>query len=194
MKTLAVVLGMIAIGVLFVGLIFFTWLMVSYNAMIENSLKVHVTYAAIQSQYQRRFDLVPNLAEATKGYLQQEQKVFGDIAQARTRYSGAKAESEDQIEAMGNYNSALSRLMIIVENYPQLKSNETVKALMDELSGTENRINVARDRYNESVRDYNILIKSFPRNLIAKKFGFESKSMFESKEESSDAVQIKLTE
>src|SRR3990167_9046080 len=133
--TKIVLLGFAAVLVIIV-LSFGSWLMNSYNTMVNSSSQVDTAYAAIQSQYQRRFDLVPNLAEATKGFLQQEQKVFGDIANARTHYAGAQSGSKEQIGAMGEYNSALSRLMVIVENYPQLKSNETVQSLMAELSGT----------------------------------------------------------
>lgn len=194
MKSLSAVVAIMFAGLLFVGLMVALWFMGSYNTLVNSSATVDTSYAAIQSQYQRRFDLVPNLAEATKGFLQQEQKVFGDIAEARTRYSGSQAGSADQIEAMGSYSSALARLMVIVENYPELKSNQTVQSLMDELAGTENRINVARDRYNETVRTHNVLIKSFPRNLIAGMFGFEARAMFESETGAEEAVKIKLTD
>ena len=193
MKTFGIVAGGVFIFLLVVGLMIGGWLWGSYNTLINSSSIVDQSYAAIESQYQRRFDLVPNLAEATKGFLKQEQKVFGDIAKARTQYAGSKSGSADQIEAMGNYSSALARLMVIVENYPQLKSNETVQSLMTELSGTENRINVARDRYNETVRTYNVLIKSFPKNLIAGMFGFGARTMFQSDEAAKDAVKINLT-
>jgi len=194
MKTFGLVMGGLFSLVVVVAVIGGLWLWGSYNTLVTSSSQVDTSYAAIQSQYQRRFDLVPNLAEATKGFLQQEQKVFGDIANARTHYAGAANGSKEQIGAMGEYSSALARLMVIVENYPQLKSNETVQSLMDELAGTENRINVSRDRYNETVRAYNVLIKSFPKNLIAGMFGFETRTMFESDVEAKDAVKIKLTD
>ena len=171
-----------------------SWVKNSYNEMINLTSQVDTSFSAIQTQYQRRFDLIPNLAEATKGFLKQEQKVFGDIANARTHYAGTSTGSKEQIEAMNEYNSALSRLMVIMENYPELKSNETVKNLMDELTGTENRINVSRDRYNETARIYNVFIKSFPRNLIANMFNFENKELFKADETAQKAVQIKLTE
>ena len=170
-----------------------SWVKNSYNGMIDTSSQVDTAFSAIQSQYQRRFDLIPNLAEATKGYLKQEQKVFGDIANARTHYAGTSTGSAEQIGAMGEYNSALSRLMVIMENYLELKSNETVKNLMDELAGTENRINVSRDRYNETARTYNVLIKSFPKNLIAGKFGFTSRELFKADDSAQGAVKINLT-
>ncbi|MFA5695845.1 MAG: LemA family protein [Bacilli bacterium] len=190
--TKIVLLGLLGVFIIFIISIA-SWFMSSYNGMVDSSSQVDTAYAAIQSQYQRRFDLVPNLAEATKGYLKQEQKVFGDIANARTHYAGSATGSKEQIGAMGEYNSALSRLMVIMENYPDLKSNETVKNLMDELSGTENRINVSRDRYNETTRVYNVLIKSFPKNMIAGMFGFTSRELFKADEDAQGAVKINLT-
>ena len=190
MKKLAAI---VAIGFFTFGLLMGNWLVSSYNLLVQSSSQVDTTYAAMETQYQRRFDLVPNLAEATKGYLKQEQEVFGAIAQARTQYSGAKAGSPDAVEAMGNYSSALARLMVIVENYPELKSDKTVQSLMDELSGTENRINVARDRYNETVRLYNVLLKSFPRNVLASMYGFEERAMFSSESGAEKGVKIDMT-
>ena len=165
----------------------------SYNTMVNSSSMVDTSYSAIQTQYQRRFDLIPNLAEATKGYLKQEQKVFGDIADARTHYAGSATGSAAQIGAMGQMDSALSRLMVIMEAYPDLKSNQTVNDLMTELAGTENRINVARDRYNETARIYNVLIKSFPKNMIAGMFGFHSRELFQADVPAQNAVKINLT-
>ena len=179
---------------LFVFLVFGGWLWSSYNTLVSSSANVDTAYAAIQTQYQRRFDLVPNLAEATKGYLKQEQTVFGEIADARTHYAGSANGSADQINAMQQYNSALGRLMVIIENYPDLKSNQTVASLMDELAGTENRINVARDRYNETTRSYNVLIKSFPKNLIAGTFGFGPRELFAADESAQAAPKIDLTQ
>lgn len=170
-----------------------SWVKNSYNSMVDTSSQVDTSYAAIQSQYQRRFDLIPNLAEATKGYLKQEQTVFKDIADARTHYAGSSTGSSAQIGAMGQMDSALSRLMVIMENYPNLKSDQTVKDLMTELAGTENRINVARDRYNETTRTYNVLIKSFPKNLMANMFGFTSRELFKADDSAQGAVKINLT-
>lgn len=189
--------GIIALGflgiLLFVGLSVGGWMLGLYNSLVTSSSHVDTAFAAIQSQYQRRFDLIPNVVEATKAYLQQEQTVFGDIAKARTQYAGAPSGSDEQIKAMGQYDSALARLMVIVENYPQLKSDATVQALVDELAGTENAIAVSRDRYNETVRGYNIQIKSFPANLIAGMYGFQSRSQFQAEAGAQDAVKINLT-
>lgn len=192
-KTKLTILGLIAIFAIFV-LSFGSWLMGSYNTMVNSESQVDTSYAAIQSQYQRRFDLVPNLAEATKGYMKHEEAVFKDIADARTNYANSKGNPNAEVQATNQYEGALSRLLVVMENYPVLQANSTVQKLMDELTGTENRINVARDRYNETARTYNVLIKSFPKNLIASMFGFEKKELFAAKAEAQDGVQIKLTD
>lgn len=174
MKTVAIV-GVILIVI---GL----WLGGSYNSLVSKSEAVTSSWAQVETQYQRRFDLVPNLVSATKGTLSQEREVFTAIAEARTRYAGAPAGTGEQVEATAQYESALSRLLVVMENYPELKSNTTVIGLMDELSGTENRVLVARDRYNEQVRSYNVMVKRFPRSVIANMFGFEEKEFFASVE------------
>lgn len=190
-KTKIVLLGIAAILVIIV-LSFGSWLMGSYNTMVNSSSQVDLAFSSTETQYQRRFDLIPNLAEATKGYMKQEQTVFKDIANARTHYANAGTSSE-KVQATNTYESAISRLLIVMENYPVLKSDATVKNLMDELAGTENRIAVARDRYNESARSYNVTIKSFPKNLVASMFGFSSKELFTAEEGASKAVKINLT-
>lgn len=187
MKALAW-LGGLGIVVLIVG----GWFMGSYNSMVTKSEAVDTTWAQVESQYQRRFDLIPNLVSATKGFLVQEQKVFGDIAEARTRYAGAPAGSNEKVQATSQYEGALARLLVVMENYPQLKSNETVRALTDELAGTENRVQIARDRYNEEVRGYNVMVKRFPRNLFAALFGFEQREFFQSDEAAAAAPKVEL--
>lgn len=164
----------------------------SYNGLVTSNEQVDASWSQVESQYQRRFDLIPSLVNATKGYLKQEQKVFGDIAEARTRYAGSPSGSAEQVEAAGQIESALARLMVIVENYPELKSNETVQSLMDELAGTENRILVARDRYNEGVRDFNVQVKRFPRSMFATMFGFEPRAFFKSDDNASAAPTVDL--
>jgi len=120
---------------------------------------------------QRRSDLIPNLVETVKGFAAHEEKVFGDIAAARAAMAGAKTPA-DKIAANGQLDSALSRLLVVVENYPQLKSNENFLRLQDELAGTENRIAIERRRYNETVQDYNTYISLFPNNIVASMSGF----------------------
>ena len=141
------------------------------NQMAIKREAVNAAWAQVDVVLQRRADLIPNLVETVKGYASQEQKVFGDIAAARAALVGAKSPSE-KIAANGQLDSALSRLLVIVENYPQLKSNENFMRLQDELAGTENRIAVERRRYNETVQDYNTYISLFPNSLVASFGGF----------------------
>jgi LemA protein len=141
------------------------------NQMAIKREAVNAAWAQVDVVLQRRADLIPNLVETVKGYAVQEQKVFGDIAAARAALIGAKTPA-DKIAANGTLDSALGRLLVIVENYPQLKSNENFMRLQDELAGTENRIAVERRRYNEAVQDYNTYIALFPNSLVAGFAGF----------------------
>jgi LemA protein len=141
------------------------------NEMAIKREAVNAAWAQVDVVLQRRADLIPNLVETVKGYAQQEQKVFGDIAAARAALVGAKTPA-DKIAANGQLDSALSRLLVVVENYPQLKSNENFMRLQDELAGTENRIAVERRRYNQAVQDYNTYISLFPNSVIAGMAGF----------------------
>jgi LemA protein len=141
------------------------------NQMAIKREAVNAAWAQVDVVLQRRADLIPNLVETVKGFAVQEQKVFGDIAAARAALVGAKTPT-DKIAANGQLDSALSRLLVIVENYPQLKSNENFMRLQDELAGTENRIAVERRRYNETVQDYNTYISLFPNSMIASFAGF----------------------
>jgi LemA protein len=133
---------------------------------------------------QRRADLIPNLVETVKGYAGQEQKVFGDIAAARSALLNAKTPS-DKIAANGQLDGALGRLLVIVENYPQLKSNENFMRLQDELAGTENRIAIERKRYNDAIQDYNTYIGLFPNNIVASLSGFTRNDAYFKAEEGS---------
>jgi len=141
------------------------------NQMAIKKEAVNAAWAQVDVVLQRRSDLIPNLVATVKGYAVQEQTVFGDIAAARAALGGAKTPA-DKIAANGQLDSALSRLLVIVENYPQLKSNENFQRLQDELAGTENRIAVERRRYNEVVQDYNTYISLFPNSLVASFAGF----------------------
>ncbi len=144
----------------------------SYNKFVSQEEEIKTQWAEIQNQLQRRNDLIPNLVETVKGFAQQERDVFGQIADSRAKLAGAKTP-EQTIEAANQQSAALSRLLVIVENYPQLRSNESFNRLMDELSGTENRIAVARMRYNEKVNVYNTSRRKFPSNITAGIFGFK---------------------
>ncbi|MGA3178134.1 MAG: LemA family protein [Candidatus Acidiferrum sp.] len=152
------------------------------NQMAIKREAVNAAWAQVDVVLQRRADLIPNLVETVKGYAVQEQTVFGAIAAARAALIGAKTPS-DKIAANGQLDSALSRLLVIVENYPQLKSNENFMRLQDELAGTENRIAVERRRYNDAIQDYNTYIALFPNSLVASFAGFARNNAYFKTEE-----------
>lgn len=157
------------------------------NQMVVKSQAVEAQWHQVDVDLQRRADLIPNLVETVKGYAAQEQTVFGDIAKARSALLSAQSPSE-RIAANAQLEGALGRLLVIVENYPQLKSNENFLRLQDELAGTENRIAVERRRYNETVRDYNTYIGLFPNNILAGWAGFKSNNAYFSATESGREV------
>ena len=149
----------------------------SYNRFVGQEEAIKAQWAQVENQLQRRNDLIPNLVETTKGIAQQEKDVFGQIAESRAKLAGATTPDQT-IQAANEQSAALARLLVIVENYPQLRSNETFNRLMDELSGTENRIAVERMRYNERVQDYNTTRRQFPSNVTAGIFGFKEYPLF----------------
>ena len=165
-----IVLGAIIIAVSLVGI---------YNSLVTKSQAVDAQWSQVETQYQRRYDLIPNLVSSVKGMMQQEQAVFLAIAEARTKYGAAQTVNEKAVAA-GEVETALGRLLAVIENYPDLKSSQNVTQLMDELAGTENRISVERRRFNDLVRDYNTQIKTFPTNMLAGMFGFSEKQYFQS--------------
>ena len=165
-------IGLIILIILVVlGLWFGSTFIGHRNEMVRKKEAVNAAWSQVDVVLQRRADLIPNLVETVKGYAAQEQKVFGDIAAARAALIGAKTP-QDKIAANGQLDSALARLLVVVENYPQLKSNENFMRLQDELAGTENRIAIERRRYNETVQDYNTYIGLFPNNIVASLSGF----------------------
>ena len=149
----------------------------SYNRFVGQEEAIKTQWAQVENQLQRRNDLIPNLVETVKGIAQQEKDVFGRIADSRSKLAGATTP-EQKIEAANQQSSALARLLVVVENYPQLRSNEQFARLMDELSGTENRIATERMRYNERVQAYNTSRRSFPSNVTAGIFGFKEYPVF----------------
>lgn len=187
MKKLALILGglglVIVLGV--VSVVGF------YNGLITKTTGIDGQWAQVETQYQRRFDLIPNLVNTVQGLFGQEQEVFGQIAEARTRYSGATSV-DDKAAAAGELEGALSRLLVIIENYPEIKSDAAVTGLMDELAGTENRISVERRRFNDLVKDYNTSIKRIPGSLIAPMFGFSERAFFEAVEGSETAPMVEF--
>ena len=169
---LAVILVVVAVG-LSAGC--------SYNRFVTEEEAVKAQWAQVENQLQRRNDLIPSLVETTKGFAQQERDVFQAIADSRARLAGAQT-TEQKIQAANEQSSALARLLVVVENYPQLRSSETFARLMDELAGTENRIAVERMRYNERVQQYNTSRRSFPANITAAIFSFDEYPLFQAPE------------
>jgi LemA protein len=149
----------------------------SYNRFVSQEEAIKAQWGQVENQLQRRNDLIPNLVETVKGIAQQEKDVFGQIADSRAKLAGAQTP-EQRIQAANEQSAALARLLVIVENYPQLRSNESFNRLMDELAGPENRIAVERMRYNERVQEYNVSRRRFPSNITAGLFGFKEYPLF----------------
>jgi len=166
----------IIVLVVLVLLVFGQYVAVRIN-LVQKNEAVKAAWSQVDVVLQRRADLIPNLVETVKGYARQEQVVFGEIAAARSALLSAKAPA-DKIAANGQLDGALGRLLAIVENYPQLKSNENFLRLQDELAGTENRIAVERKRYNDTLQDYNTYVQRFPNNLFAAQAGFKSNNAY----------------
>jgi LemA protein len=182
--------GLIAMAVVAVLLIFVGGCLVgNYNRLVTGKEQVDQRWAQVNNQLQRRNDLIGNLAETVKGTATQEQAVFGAIADARAKMAGATTP-EQGIEAGRAMDSALGRLLVVVENYPQLRSNEAFVQLMDELAGTENRLATERMRYNEEVQGFNILIKRFPMNLFASMFNYKEAIYYPVSEASKAAPKV----
>ena len=159
----------------------------TYNVIISKHETVSAKWAHVENQLQRRNDLIPNLVNTVKGYAAHEKTVFEDITKARSQWANANT-MDDKVKAASNVDSALSRLMVVVENYPTLKADQTFLGLMDELSGTENRIAVERMRYNEAVQSYNITVRSFPGNIVAGIFGYRPATAYFKAEEKAKSV------
>ncbi|MBD8016368.1 MULTISPECIES: LemA family protein [Planococcus] len=161
----------------------------SYNGFVQLEEDVNQSYAQIENQLQRRLDLIPNLVETVKGFADQEQDVIDSVTEARSNLAGAEGVSE-QAEADAELSGALSRLLVVVENYPEIRSSENFQQLSDELAGTENRIAVARQDYNATVSEFNRKARSFPGNMIAGIFGFDEKEYFEADPDASEAPEV----
>src|SRR5437867_1933506 len=161
----------------------------SYNRFVNQEEQIKGQWAQVENQLQRRNDLIPNLVETVKGYAAHEEGVYKDIAESRSRLLSAKSP-EETIQAANQQTTALGRLLVIAENYPQLRANEQFNRLMDELAGTENRIAVERMRYNERIQDYNTARRSFPANLTAKMFGFKEYPFFQAPPEAKQVPKV----
>src|SRR5712691_6728082 len=161
----------------------------SYNTFVSQEEAIKAQWAQVENQLQRRSDLIPNLVETVKGYAAHEEGVYKNIADSRSKLLAAKSP-EETIQAANQQTTALGRLLAIVENYPQLKANEQFNRLMDELSGTENRIAVERMRYNQRVQEYNTATRRFPANLTARMFGFKEHPFFEAPPEAQQVPKV----
>jgi len=173
-KILLIILGIILLFVFSV----YSFFAGTYNNLVRLDEGVKTAWAQVENQLQRRFDLIPNYVETVKGYAKHEKEVFLKVTEARSKVGGA-TNIPDKIRANNQLSSALSRLLLVVERYPDLKANQNFIRLQDELAGTENRIAVERRRYNETVKTLNIKVRSFPTNIIAGIFGFEKSAFFE---------------
>jgi LemA protein len=186
-KTILIIVVILALLIL----IPFMYLKGTYNGLVIMDESVKGAWAQVENQLQRRYDLIPNLVETVKGYASHEKEVFVKVTEARSKVAGA-ANIGDKIQANNQLSSALSRLLVVVERYPELKANTNFIRLQDELAGTENRIAVERRRFNETVKAYNIKIRSFPTNIIAGMFGFEKATFFDVPQERQDAPKVKF--
>lgn len=179
----------VVVGVL---VVIFAWVVSKYNGFITVGEQITAQWAQVENQYQRRFDLIPNIVNTVKGVAKQEQTVFGEIAEARTRYSGAttanaKAAAATQLE------SSLARLLVIAEAYPVLQSSQAYRDLIVSLEGTENRITVERQKYNDLVRVFDTNVKRFPTSLVAKVFGVTERAYFDVPKENQTAPKVDFT-
>lgn len=154
------------------------WGVGKYNFFVQQGEQITAQWAQVENQYQRRFDLIPNIVNTVKGVAKQEQTVFGDIAEARTRYSGA-TNANDKASAATQVESALGRLLVIAENYPTLQSSQAYRDLIVSLEGTENRISVERMKYNDMVRVFDTNVKTFPSSIMASLFGVTERAYFD---------------
>ncbi|MXZ72350.1 MAG: LemA family protein [Acidobacteria bacterium] len=179
------VLGVLLFGVLIVG----GFLVSRYNSLVTNNEQIDGAWAQVENVLQRRGDLIPNLVATVQGFADQEQEIFTDVANARSRLAGAVTPAEAGAANAG-LTGALGRLLAISENYPQLRSNENFIRLQDELAGSENRIAVERRRYNDAVRAYNTQVLRFPTNMVAGMFGFSDREYFEADEAAAEVPQV----
>jgi LemA protein len=202
MKSRGCLIAGVIIGVIvvLVGGIFL-WGMSVYNGLVKSDEGVRSAWSQVESQYQRRADLIPNLVNTVKGYAQQEKDVFLGVAEARAKV-GQITVTKEVLEdprafaqfqaAQDQLSSALSRLLAVAENYPQIKSNENFMALQTQLEGTENRIAVERQRFNTTVQGFNTQIRTFPTSFIAGMFGFKEKAYFQAKTGAENAPEVKF--
>jgi len=167
------------------------WYVGTYNSLIRLNEEVNNKWAQVETQYQRRVDLIPNLVSTVKGAANFEQKTLEDITNARSQWQAA-LNPEQKVVAANGVESALARLLVVVENYPQLKATTNYLALQDELANTENKVAVERGRYNDAVRNFNARIKTFPSNIVARNLGYIDRTYFKAKTGAENAPEVKF--
>lgn len=188
MKSFWIVLGILAL-IAIVGIGSFISV---YNGIVSKHETITAKWSQVENQLQRRNDLIPNLVNTVKGYASHEKTVFEDITNARSQWAKANTMNE-KVKAAGAIDTALARLLLVVENYPNLKADQTFLKLMDELAGTENRIAVERMRYNEAVKDYNITVRTFPGNIVAGMFSYKvATEYFKAEEKAKTVPEVKF--
>ena len=189
---------LLVVGAVLVGLFF--WFQGNYNNMVKMDEGVQAAWSQVENVYQRRADLIPNLVATVKGYAAHEQQTLEGVISARSKATQITVDAEnltpDELakyqKAQGELGSALGKLLAITENYPELKANENFMSLQSQLEGTENRIAVERNKYNEAARSYNTTIRQFPKNIVASMFGFEKKPYFEASEGAKEAPKVEF--
>jgi LemA protein len=181
------IIGLVVI--LVIGFAIYRLFAGNYNKFVKLDVAVKAAWSQVENQLQRRYDLIPNLVETVKGYAKQEKSVLVEVTNARAKVGGA-GNVPDKISANNELSGALSRLLVVIERYPDLKSNQNFMHLQDELAGTENRIAVERMRYNEAVKAYNEAIRTFPANIIAGMFNFKESTYFEAPKEAKTAPKV----
>ncbi|MGD9124224.1 MAG: LemA family protein [Desulfarculaceae bacterium] len=182
----------VVLAVIFLSLLgIYSYVKGTYNSLVSMDQGVNAAWSNIDTVLQRRLDLIPNLVETVKGYAAHEKETLQAVIQARSKATGA-ASINEKIAANQMLSSALGRLLLVVERYPDLKASANFRQLQDELAGTENRINVARTRYNKAVQEYNTKVKSFPTTLLAGMFGFSPRDYFKAAPEAATAPKVKF--
>lgn len=185
------ILIIVLVVIIFLAVALYSFFAGNYNKFVQMDVAIKASWSQVENQLQRRYDLIPNLVETVKGYAKQEKDVLVEVTNARAKVGGA-GTVPDKIAANNQLSGALSRLLLVVERYPDLKSNQNFMRLQDELAGTENRIAVERMRYNEAVKVYNQAIKSFPANILAGMYGFKEAAFFEAPKEAKAAPKVKF--
>lgn len=180
------------IGAVAAAVVILLMFITSYNGLVNKETRVDQASADLEVQLQRRFDLIPNLVSAVQGAMAQEKEIFTQLAEARSKYAGASS-GDDRIAAAGQLESALSRLLVIVENYPELTSLQNVRDLQVQLEGTENRVAQARRDYNEATTSFNRAVRAFPRSIVAGIFGFEKRELFSAVDGADTVPTVDLT-